>query len=243
MNPDRLAELEEERAFLLRSLTDLDREFEAGDVDLDDYQTLRDGYTVRAAAVLRSIEQGRAELPARPTRNWLRVIAGIAVVAAVAVGAGLFVARSSGQRLPGQEITGGIPGGDVAVKLSQARSLLAVDPLSAQQLYTEVLAERPNHPEALAYSGWLLALNSLGASEELGELALDTAKDSLRRSIAADGTYADPHCFLAIIAANIDDDPDTALVEFEACLDNDPPADMRGLVEELVAGLLEPPDE
>ncbi len=45
---DRLAELEEERRYLLRSLVDLDREHDAGDVDDLDYQTLKDGYTVRA---------------------------------------------------------------------------------------------------------------------------------------------------------------------------------------------------
>jgi hypothetical protein len=243
MNPDRLAELEDERSFLLRSLSDLDREFEAGDVDADDYRTLRDGYTVRAAEVLRSIEEGRAALPPRSERNILRMAAWVAVVAAVAVGAGLFVARSSGQRLPGQEMTGGIPAGDVATKLSQARAALAVDPVTAQQLYTDVLAERPNHPEALAYSGWLLALNSIGASEELREVALETAKNSLRRSIAADDRYADPHCFLAIIAANLEGDVDTAVAEFDSCLANDPPADMRGLVEELVAGLIDPPPD
>ncbi len=46
---DRLAELEEERRYLLRSLKDLERERAAGDVDDDDYDTLKDGYTVRAA--------------------------------------------------------------------------------------------------------------------------------------------------------------------------------------------------
>ena len=66
MNPDRLAELEDERRFLLRSLRDLDAELDAGDVDIDDYATLRDGYTKRAADVLRDIEegQGRAARPA-----------------------------------------------------------------------------------------------------------------------------------------------------------------------------------
>ena len=53
---DRLAELEEERRFLLRSLDDLDREHAAGDVDKHDYATLRDGYTARAATVIREIE-------------------------------------------------------------------------------------------------------------------------------------------------------------------------------------------
>ena len=42
---DRLAALEEERRFLLRSLTDLEREHDAGDVDDLDYETLKDGST------------------------------------------------------------------------------------------------------------------------------------------------------------------------------------------------------
>ena len=63
MNPDQLAELEDERRFLLRSLRDLDAELAAGDVDRVDYETLRDGYTKRAADVLRGIEDGKAALP------------------------------------------------------------------------------------------------------------------------------------------------------------------------------------
>ena len=58
MNPDQLAELEEQRRFLLRSISDLDREHHYGDVDDHDYETLRDGYTARAASVLRAIEAG-----------------------------------------------------------------------------------------------------------------------------------------------------------------------------------------
>ena len=65
MNPDRLAQLEEERAFLLGSIRDLDREHEVGDVDDADYQTVRDGYVARAAAVLREIDEGRSAMPAR----------------------------------------------------------------------------------------------------------------------------------------------------------------------------------
>ena len=42
---DELARLEEERKFLLRSLDDLEREHDAGDMDEADYQTLKDDYT------------------------------------------------------------------------------------------------------------------------------------------------------------------------------------------------------
>lgn len=232
-DPDALARLEDERDHLLASLEDLDREYAAGDLDEADYAELRDGYTVRTAQVVRAIEAGLATAPAPRTRRWSRIVLGLVAVIGLAVAAGVVVARSSGQRFPGQEITGGIPG-DVAALLAEARLLLGVDPLRAQALYTEVLAERPEHPEALAYSGWLLALNSLDAEEDLRTLALDTAQRTLERAIAADPTYADPQCFLAIITANFTDEPERARQYVDRCLELDPPADMVALVGELV---------
>ena len=53
MNPDELARLEEERSFLLSSLRDLEREREAGDIDELDYAALHNGYTQRAAEVIK----------------------------------------------------------------------------------------------------------------------------------------------------------------------------------------------
>jgi hypothetical protein len=236
VDPDRLAELEEERRFLLRSLRDLETEHAAGDVDDTDYATLRDGYTKRAAVVLQAIEEGRAALPAPAARNWARRLAVVAVVVAVAVGAGWMVARSSGQRLGSREITGGSPAVDVPTLLAQARALLAVDPLQAQQLYRRVLEQRPDHAEALAYSGWLLFTASAGASDDVRATAVETAQQQLRRAVAADGEYADPHCFLAVIA---DDQGDaaTARTEVDTCLELGPPADVRGFVEQFAAGL------
>ena len=65
------APLEEQRDFLLRSLDDLEREHDAGDIDETDYLALRDDYTVRAAAVLRSLEAHAAlqTEPAGPKRH------------------------------------------------------------------------------------------------------------------------------------------------------------------------------
>lgn len=241
-DPDELAELEEQRRFLLDSLRDLEREHAAGDVDDHDYEALREGYTVRAAEVLRAIERGRAELPPKPPRNWWRIAAWTGVVVAVAVASGLLLAQASGQRMPGQEITGGIPGGDVPGLLVQARaSMFDGDLLGAQQLYGQVLEQRPEHAEALAYNGWLLALLSQGAGDDVAPIALETAKDSLRRSTESAPDYADPHCFLAIIAANFEGDRAAALDSADACLVNDPPADMRALVEEFVLDLLAAP--
>lgn len=58
--------LEEERDFCLRSLKDLDAEFAAGDIDEVDYRTLRDSYTVRAAAALKALSGASQQADPRP---------------------------------------------------------------------------------------------------------------------------------------------------------------------------------
>jgi hypothetical protein len=238
VDPDRLAALEEERTFLLRSLRDLDAEHAAGDVDDDDYATLRDGYTKRAADVLREIDDGRSRLPSRRPTSTARRLGIAAGVVAVAVGAGALVARSSGDRLAGDEITGDAPGDGVASVLAEARLLRAADPVRAMQLYGQVLEEQPDHPEALTYTGWLLLFVGGEATDEaLTAEAVDGARENLTEAIAADPGYADPHCYLAIIAAEYDDDVATAREEADTCLALDPPADLRAETEAYVEDL------
>jgi hypothetical protein len=53
--------MKEERDFLLRSISDLDREWAANDLTETDYRRLRDGYTARAADVLRRLRALEAE--------------------------------------------------------------------------------------------------------------------------------------------------------------------------------------
>src|SRR5262249_38766367 len=57
------ARLEAERDVLLKSLDDLEAEHAAGGIDDESYQTLRDDYTARAAAVIRALRDG---VDARP---------------------------------------------------------------------------------------------------------------------------------------------------------------------------------
>lgn len=228
MNPDQLAELEEQRRFLLRSITDLDREHEYGDVDDHDFETLRDGYTARAAAVLRAIEAGQAEIPSRRVRRPKVLAMWIVGTILVASLAGWLVAHTSGQRLPGQSITGGLPGDEVALKLAEARQLLGVNAQQAVTRYQQVLDIEPNNTEALTYLGWLVA-QSGGANAAAGA-------EFLRGAIKLDPTYADPHCFLAITSANFLQPPDidTARTEAQACLADDPPSEMVGLVQSFI---------
>lgn len=239
-DPDRLAALEEERRFLLRSLADLEREHAAGDVDDVDYRELKDGYTVRAAAVLRAIEDGRSALPTRPTANWRRRIAtGTGVVALIAI-VWWALSASSAQRLPGQEISGLDPRNREQTLLVEARSILGTRPLEASELYALVLEEDPENVEALTYRGWTLALSMIGETDT--DVITGTLRDSvdlLSTAIDIDPTYPEPYCFLGIVQGRFLGASEAALPFVDRCLEENPPADIRGLVEGFRASLVD----
>jgi tetratricopeptide (TPR) repeat protein len=233
---DRLAELEEERRFLLRSLTDLEREHDAGDVDDLDYHTLKDGYTVRAAAVLRQIEEGKGGLAERTPRRWGRVAVVTAAVVAGSIGVGVILAGAWGERSSGQEITGLTPGDESRILLTNARDALGSGDFElANALFARVIdMERErgrDNAEALAYFGWTLALLTR-LDPEAAESAqrLDAARLALAQSIEIEPDYADPQCFLAIIEYQFLDDAEAALPYVEACEASNPPADVASLV-------------
>ena len=238
---DRLAELEEERRYLLRSLTDLDREYAAGDVDELDYRTLRDGYTVRAADVLRQIEEGRNELPQRPPRRWSRTIAVAAAILVGSIGVGFVLAGAWGERSSGQEITGLTPGDESRILLTNARDAMGQgDFVLANSLFGRVVemerARGRDNAEALAYFGWTLALVTRQNSDLVdGEERLDAARLALAQASELEPDYADPQCFLAIIEFQFRGDADAALPHVERCEASNPPAEVASLVESFAA--------
>jgi hypothetical protein len=233
MDPDRLAELEEERRFLLTSIRDIEREHSVGDVDEHDYQTLRDGYVARAAAVLREIDDGRRALPEKRKRPlWQRVVIPVATLA-VGIGLGVFVSHSAGQRLPGQGLTGGQPLDQVTTLLAQGRSLLGSDTAGALAAYRKVLELEPNNVEARTYAGWLVVLNGQQAKND-GQIQQGISL--LKAAATIDDTFADPHCFIAVASARFLSTPDqqTAALEAQACLDRHPPANMAPMIQGLI---------
>jgi hypothetical protein len=230
-DPDRLAELEDERSFLLRSLDDLDREHDAGDIDDADYATLRDGYTARAATVLRAIESQQAALPPQRPRNWKRIGLWSAGLLVVAILAGVLVAWASGDRLPGDTSSGDIAE-SVTSKLAEARALQASDLKGAIQRYDEVLKVEPDNPEALTYRGWLVTL--VGSQANATDL-LQSGEQSLQRAMQVAPSYADPFCFEAIVRFRIGNDPAGASSAVNQCLALNPPQQVLGLVQGLKA--------
>jgi tetratricopeptide (TPR) repeat protein len=244
-----LAELEEERDHLLRSLEDLDRELAEGDIEEADYDALKEDYTVRAAAVLRAIEDARPNRsqpdPAEPgaplegprpsPRRARLALAALAVLALVAV-AGVLVTRSAEERRPGEAATGDIaptgPTGDVARALETARRLREQgQTLAAIRTYDEVLLRDPKQPEALAYRGWLV--RQAGAQSGNAEL-VDKGLEYVNRAVAADPSYPWAHFFRGLILYEDKRDPAGAVPELRAFLDAGPPPAMVAPIQELL---------
>jgi len=175
----------DQEEFLLRSLEDLEREHDAGDLDEADYIALRDDYTARAAAALRT-ERPAGRRP--PKRN--RALLVIGALLAFAALAGVLVAQSSGRRDSGDTATGSIDQ-SVTEKLNEARRCFGErDADCAIERYDEVLADQPDNAEALTYKGWVQY--TLLADEE-------NALTTLLEAATAHPDYADVHAFLAVL--------------------------------------------
>jgi hypothetical protein len=235
VDPDRLAVLEEERSYLLRSLDDLEREYTAGDMADDDYHQLKDGYTARAAAVLRELDEGRVALPARPARRRVRTIGVAVAVMVLAVLAGLAVARFSGQRLPGDSATGDVAD-SVNTLLVEARGLQSSDPRGAIDQYDQVLKVQPDNAEALTYRGWMLVRVGADAVDRGvagGDELVTRGMTGLDQAIALRPGYADPYCFRAITLFRYYGDAASAKPAVDTCLAANPPQVVLGRVQSL----------
>ncbi|MDQ6696089.1 MAG: tetratricopeptide repeat protein [Actinomycetota bacterium] len=236
LDPDALAALEEQRDFLLGSLDDLEREHDAGDIDEHDYQTLRDDYTVRAAEVLRAIDQRRqAFADARRPRSTGRIVAVVAAVLVFAVVAGLLVANALGGRAPDQALTGGIrqtPSQDAKRCIDQIRP--GSDPRPALHCFQKVLQRDPQNAVALAYQGWTLNLTVMATSNLQPSAAKQFRTDAARfvaRAVKSDPTYSDALAFAAIISFQQGRfaDAQKALRAFDR---SHPPAEMTSLIKQ-----------
>jgi len=203
-------ELRDEQQFLLSSLRDLEKERSAGDIDDNDYAALREGYIARAAAITREIDGARVEKAVEP-RRWAQRLVVSLVVLSLGVGAGLGVARSSGQRLPGDSATGGIEQ-STATMLANARQLNFSDPSKAIEIYSEVLKLEPDNPEALTYR----------------------AVTDLLRAQAVDPEYPDAHCFLGIVYFRFLDNAGLAQKQLQVCQVQNPPKEVKAFVEAIV---------
>ena len=237
-SPDRLAALEDERNFLLRSLADLEAEHAAGDLGDADFEQLHADYTVRAADVIRTIEQHQSAVrTARVERSLGKTLAWIVGLLVFAVAAGWLLAQALGERGVNDQITGSI---DVSPRdqflecqqLDQQGSIT-----EANECYSLILEVEPDNVETMAYKAWLLERTAnqaegLGAVDEAAELRI-SARNLLDQAIAVDPTYADARAFRVIIF-NSRGEAENACAEYSIFIGLDPPPFMVELVEAII---------
>ncbi|HEX7166211.1 MAG TPA: tetratricopeptide repeat protein [Acidimicrobiales bacterium] len=225
--------LEEEREFLLRSIADLDAEHAAGDLDDADYRALRDGYTARAAEVIRLLgaekpvfrpERAQKREAGSPSgRRFVAIAVGVGVIA-VALAAGWLVAQASGERVSGSAATGSVPESSTD-RIARAQQLVAEGKaLEAIKTYDALLDDDPENPIALAERGWLLSR----VDPSLAEQGLK----SIDKAIAVDPGYPEAHFFRGMILLQARDDPVGAVASFEAAIAAGPPPDLVELFEQ-----------
>jgi Flp pilus assembly protein TadD len=230
LSADELAALEEERTFLLRSLDDLEEEHAAGDVDEQDYTTLRDDYTARAAKVIRTIErhQARDADPEASRVRWRRIAiaAGIVVFALLA---GTLVAQASGRRTGSDSITGNIRETS-RTEVDQALELGNQGKWDEGiALLDKVIDKAPDNVEAVTYKGWFQAQSGDPAH------ALVTLVDAND----IDPSYPPLHAFLAVVFERLGK-TDYARKELQKLDTLDPPPIILQLVEPLRERLDQP---
>lgn len=260
-DPDRLAELEEQRDFLVRSLADLDSEFAAGGIDPDEYRVLRDDYVSRTAEVLRSLVEDRQVSPPIESDGRTRWLITMLVMLVVASIAGVVLSQTFGQRRPQDGITGDVDR-SLRSQIFEARALFgAGDSEGALEVAGEILAEDPDHVDALLLTAQinsqqgevLLALQQvdqilLGDPDHIDGLTLrgwvlvniDNPElvaagiSALDRAIAQVPTSPDPWIFRGFVARTIEEDLPAAIGFYEAALERDPPPGMVPQLEGLI---------
>jgi tetratricopeptide (TPR) repeat protein len=238
VNPDELADLEEQRSFLARSLDDLDRELAAGDIDELDALTLRNDYSRRLAEVQHAIETGETErdeaVRVRPL--WQKVTA-VAIVGVLAVSAGLTVAAMAGERGSGDTATGNLSDRNFEGLLAEAASKARTDPLAALRDYDVVLDQDPDNLEAMAEKGFLLA--SLSEAVD-SERFLTEGEALLRDAIERYPDEPRPHFYLGLVLFRLKGDNAGALREYDAALALDPPDVLKTQIEQQRAEAADP---
>ena len=244
--------LEAERDFLLRSLDDLDREHVSGELTDQEYETLRNDYTRRVAAVVRFLDETEP-------RKFGIAISGrfwrwLAVILSVGVLSGFAVAQFSGLRAPGETISGEIDRSPRS-RLANAQRLFFTEDLEAARLAVEeILRDAPALEGALVLSAQLheRAGDPLPAIRQLDQVLKQRPRhvDALTlrgwilvrindRALQEEGIRNldsavlqqpdsfDPYVFRGFVARELEGDLDLAIQMYESALDRDLPPEMR----------------
>ncbi|MGH1491388.1 MAG: hypothetical protein ACRBK7_18655 [Acidimicrobiales bacterium] len=199
-DPDAIAALQDQLDVQLRSLDDLQAEFEAGDMDAGDYETLKDDYTVRVADTMRALNQ-QNDLAGGRTKRRINPVAIVGLVVFAAL-SGWLLARSTGERGINDILTGDISSTRQRVFDCQ-ETAAGGEIVEALRCFDDVLLEDPDNPEALSYRGWYVVITApaADAAGDAGQAAqlLETGLTYLDRAVDIDPTFPDARAFRASV--------------------------------------------
>ncbi len=254
-NDEKLAE---EQEFLLRSLDDLEDEHSNGDLSDSEYETLRNDYMRRLAAVARARKGETSKtLDHRPqSRFWWLLAIGV-----TAVIAGIAVAQFSGLRAPGDPISGEIDRSPRS-RLADAQNLFFADDLEgAREVVEEVLRDAPNMQEALLLSARLheRSADPLSAVRQLDQVLLvepqhvealtlrgwilvrindpEVREEGIRNldeAVALKPENFDAYIFRGFVARELQGDLTLAIEMYQEALKRSPPQAMQSQLKQIL---------
>lgn len=159
----------------------------------------------------------------------------MAVVVVIAVGAGLLVARSAGERVDGEAASGSIPEASTD-RIARAQRLVRDNDIrGAVEVYDQLLKDDPENPVALAELGWLVS--------RVDDSLVDSGLKRIDKAIELDPGYAEAYFYRGMILLQAKNDPEGAREAFDTALRSDPPPDLRQFLEQMrdqAAGEAEP---
>ena len=243
--------LAEEQEFLLRSLDDLELEYAEGDLSDPEYETLRNDYMRRLAAVARALKGEKPDETESRTGRRFWWLVPIAITAAVC---GVAVAQFSGLRAPGEPISGDIDSSPRS-RLADAQNLFYSDDLvGAREAVEEVLRDAPHMNEALLLSARLheRSTDPLSAVRQLDQIlqveprnvealtlrgwilvrvddpeVQDEGIRNLDQAVGLQPEGYDTYVFRGFVARELQDDFELAIRMYQMALDRDPPEAMQ----------------
>jgi tetratricopeptide (TPR) repeat protein len=251
--------LTDEREFLQRSLSDADREREAGDLSSEDHALLVARDTARLADVEDELaaldvsssasstssessaaERARRSQPAQSERAPMPLWRKLGIVGScllIAVGAVILVVHSVQARQPGQASSGSVTLSQAQLieqQLNQANTLNQQGSTKAAlELYNKVLSEDPSNPAALAYAGFLQW--NVGTTAHVASL-VRIGRAEIETAVKDGPSYFQGHLFYGLVLANQDHNDTAAVAQFEDFLADGPPAAELSQAAPLVSG-------
>lgn len=225
---DRVAVIDDEVEFALRSLDDLEAEHAAGQLSDERFDRLHAEYVARAADAMRRRRREVTKRPRAPRRSRVVVLAVIVALALAATAVGTTLQHGAHPRAQGQTITGDtttVGGGSASLDAQAERLLASGDVTGALQAYLHAIRADPRDVEALSYAGWISFLGG----------APDKARPLLDAAVRADPSYPDGHAFRGIVLFRAAHDRAGAAAELREYLRLVPSGEMSSQVRAVLA--------